>query len=63
MRLKDDEYVTVPEFAELAGVTVRTFYQYRHWRLYNLPAPDLKVGTALLWKRSRAEAWASKPRG
>jgi predicted DNA-binding transcriptional regulator AlpA len=52
--------IRIAEFAELAGMSVRSLYDYHAKGLYDFPTPDHRVGTILFWRRAKAVAWARR---
>jgi predicted DNA-binding transcriptional regulator AlpA len=62
MTIELKDYVSIQEFARLAGMSHNTLYQYRHHRLYNFPAPALVIGVNKFYKRSDAVAWIKRHR-
>jgi hypothetical protein len=54
------DFIRIGEFAKLAGTTKWSLYNFRSRGLHGVPEPDLMIGTVLLWRRAKAEAWARR---
>lgn len=49
------ELIRTKEFAELAGLTHRSFQQYDY--LGMIPEPHVRIGIVKLWRRTDAAKW------